>query len=88
VVEIPNVGSESHEILLVRTPAGKTAQDVLDLVHSGARAPPPGYDVRELLWVLDPGRTAHVRFDLAPGHYVALCLIPEPRPRSCSPTSE
>ena len=62
----------------MRTPAGKTASDVLDLLHAGGEAPPDGYEVKELLWVLDPGRTAYVRFDLEPGHYVALCLIEEP----------
>ena len=68
VVEIPNLGSEWHEISLVRTPAGKTASDVLGLLHAGGDVPPEGSEVNELLWVLEPGRTAYVRFDLEPGH--------------------
>ena len=37
VVEIPNLGSEWHEISLVRTPAGKTASDVLGPAARGRR---------------------------------------------------
>lgn len=79
VVQIPNRGRQQHEISLVRTPPGKNAQDVLKLIHAGAQSPPPGYEIHELLSVLDSGKTAYVRFDLRRGHYVALCLIPDSR---------
>jgi hypothetical protein len=74
VVAIPNRGKHLHEITLVKTPAGKTAKDVLKLFHSGA-GPAPGYEVHELLATLDAGHTAYVRFALDRGHYVALCLV-------------
>jgi hypothetical protein len=74
VVAIPNRGQHLHEIALVKTPAGKTAKDVLMLFHSGA-PPGPGYEVHELLATLDGGRTAYVRLALQRGHYVALCLV-------------
>jgi hypothetical protein len=74
VVAIPNRGKHLHEIALVQTPPGKTPKDVLKLFHSGG-PPPAGYEAHELLAGLDAGHTAYVRFDLARGHYVALCLV-------------
>jgi hypothetical protein len=74
-VQIPNRGRQWHEISLVKTPAGKHAQDVLTLIHAGAQRPPPGYEIHELLAVVDPGKIVYVRFNLQPGHYVALCLV-------------
>ena len=50
----------------------------------GARGTPPDAVgriamVHELLAGLDPGHTAWVRFNLARGHYVALCLVAKPK---------
>jgi hypothetical protein len=74
VVAIPNRGKHLHEISLLKTPAGKTAKDVLKLFHSGA-PPGPGYELHELLATLDGGHTVYVRFALDRGHYVVLCLV-------------
>jgi hypothetical protein len=79
VVEIPNTGGQPHELTLVSTPPGRKPKDVLAIVHSAATAPPGGYAVHKVLALLDPGNTAYVRFDLPPGHYVALCLIVDPK---------
>lgn len=79
VIEIPNTGKQPHELTLVRTPPGRTPKDVLAIVHSGAVEPPDGYEIHKVLALLDPGNTAYVRFALPPGHYVALCLIVDPK---------
>ncbi len=77
IVKIPNLGKTSHEITLVRIDRGHTQKEVLDLILAGATEPPKWASIVELLGVLDPGKTAFVRFGLPPGRYVALCLIDE-----------
>jgi hypothetical protein len=79
VIEIPNTGDQPHELTLVKTPPGKHPKDVLAVIHSGAIDPPDGYEIHKVLALLDPGNTAYVRFDLPPGHYVAICLIVDPK---------
>ncbi len=78
LVKISNVGRTSHEISLVRIEPGHTSHEVLSLVLAGATKPPAWASVVELLSVLDPAKTAYVRFDLSPGRYVAVCLLNEP----------
>lgn len=78
VVKISNLGTASHEITLVRIDPGHTQKEVLTLILAGATEPPTWASIVELLSVLDPEKTAYVRFDLRPGRYVALCLIDEP----------
>jgi predicted small lipoprotein YifL len=79
VIEVTNTGEQAHEITLVSTPPGRRPKDVLAIVHSGAIEPPDGYAIDKVLAILDPGNTAYVRFDLPPGHYVALCLVVDPK---------
>ena len=79
VVKIPNTGDQPHELTLVSTPPGRTPKDVLKVVHSGEIDLPDGYDIFKMLALLDPGNTAYVRFDLPPGHYIAICLIVDPK---------
>jgi hypothetical protein len=78
---IPNRGRAFHEVSLVRIQPGHTQSEVLRLIKQGAGSPPPWASIHELLGVLGPKRTAYVRVDLAPGRYVALCLIHEPKGR-------
>jgi hypothetical protein len=80
-VAIPNRGRALHEVSLVRIQPGHTQGEVLRLIKQGEGSPPPWASIHELLGVLGPKRTAYVRVDLAPGRYVALCLIHEPKGR-------
>jgi hypothetical protein len=80
-IAIPNKGRAFHEVSLVRIQPGHTQSEVLRLIEQGAGSPPPWASIHELLGVLGPKRTAYVRVDLAPGRYVALCLIHEPKGR-------
>jgi hypothetical protein len=80
-VAIPNRGRALHEVSLVRIQPGHTQGEVLRLIKQGEGSPPPWASIHELLGVLGPKRTAYVRVDLAPGRYVALCLIREPKGR-------
>jgi hypothetical protein len=73
VVAVLNRGKHLHEITLVKTPAVKTAQDVLKLIHSPAAA-----RLRDPRAARRPRPRAHrlCPLRLPPGHYVALCLVP------------
>jgi hypothetical protein len=79
IVEIPNTGKQPHELTLVSTPPGRTAKNVMDIVHQGAIEPPDGYLITKVLALMDPGNTAYVRFNLPKGHYVAIDLIVDPK---------
>jgi hypothetical protein len=78
IVRIANLGRAPHEITLVRIDGRHSARDVLDLIVAGAPEPPRWASIVELVSVLDAGKAAYVKLDLAPGRYVALCLIDEP----------
>jgi hypothetical protein len=80
-VKITNAGERAHEISLVRIEPRHTQHEVLKLILAGATKPPEWASIVELLSVLDPAKTAYVRFDLSPGRYVALCLMNEPGSR-------
>ena len=80
-IAIPNRGRAFHEVSLVRIKRGHTQSEVLRLIKEGEGSPPPWASIVELLGVLGPKRTAYVRVDLAPGRYVALCLIGDPKGR-------
>jgi hypothetical protein len=77
-VAIRSHGRESHELTLVRIDRAHTQQDVLDVILSGASAPPPWATVVEELSLIAPGHTAYVGFHLPPGRYVALSLADGP----------
>jgi hypothetical protein len=78
VVKITNASRTSHEISLVRIKPGHSQREVLNLILSGATKPPEWASIVELLSVLDPAKTAYVKFDLSAGRYLALCLVNEP----------
>jgi hypothetical protein len=72
-------GKEEHHMTLARVDSGRTLTDVLTALKAGPEAAPPR-------WLLPvggpnapaPGGTSNATLELAPGNYVALCMIPAP----------
>ncbi len=72
-------GKEEHHMTLMKVDSGKTLADVFTALKAGPEAAPPR-------WLLPvggpnapaPGGTSNATLELAPGNYVALCMIPAP----------
>lgn len=81
VVRVRNSGDEQHEIGFVRLAPGKTLADakrVLKILAANPKAKvrPPG-EVGGIVNSVDPGQTDYVSVELKPGHYVAVCFVPD-----------
>ncbi len=74
--KIIDAGDEPHELNLMKLADGKSAQDVMEWLHSPS-GPPPFASAGGLQGI-DPGEAGYLRLDLTPGNYVAICHIPEP----------
>ncbi len=85
VWEVINTGAQPHHIVLARSPEPLTAVQALVLLSlPEGSTPPPGVpDVAAELeflagvQVMSAGRTGWAEFDLGPGHYVAICFMPD-----------
>lgn len=75
VVSVSNVGSQPHEIQLVRLAPGKTPQDVIQWVMK-PQGPPPGEPVGGVS-PLAPGRTSSFTATITPGDYGFICFLPD-----------
>ena len=83
---VTNTGEQPHELLLARSPAPVTTEQVLELMASESEeATPTGggpsfgdfEPVGGIGW-LSPGATAWTEVNLTPGTYVALCFVFDP----------
>lgn len=74
-----DAGKEEHHLTLMKVDSGRTLADVFTALKAGPEAAPPR-------WLLPvggpnapaPGETSNATLELAPGNYVALCMIPAP----------
>ena len=75
-VEIKNVGTQIHEMIVVKENAGATLESVKGwfLKPSG---PPPFVDAGGVVG-LGPNQTMYETMALRPGKYVLLCFFPDP----------
>ncbi|MGH7604979.1 MAG: hypothetical protein ACRENK_13415 [Gemmatimonadaceae bacterium] len=75
VIVVKNVGAQLHELELTELAPGKTPAD-LGRWAEKMQGPPPA---RFLGGVspLAPGHSNELAVDLAPGHYVMLCFVPD-----------
>jgi hypothetical protein len=81
VLKFENPAHEVHEITLVRLNPGVSYPKAIAAVHAlvhGKQVPPQGTPV-ELVGPGDPGWVSYMTVDLAPGRYLALCLIGDPK---------
>ena len=80
-----NRGAQAHHMVLFRTPAPITQEDVSAMVGafmSATPTPPPSWWA-ESVWVgyaalMSPGQAVVTEYDLAPGTYAALCFVADP----------
>jgi uncharacterized cupredoxin-like copper-binding protein len=74
-VLVRNVGKQSHELELARLLPGKTPADLAAWADKMA-GPPPAHFVGGVS-LLAAGGENELTLDLAPGHYVMLCFVPD-----------
>lgn len=80
-----NSGEQLHELVLVKTPELVTVEQVLTIVGlpEGDTLPPGMPDPATFDFLaagmkpLSPGHEIWIETELAPGYYVALCLVPD-----------
>jgi hypothetical protein len=76
---VTNVGTQPHEMALLKLAPGKSQSDALDFL---ARQPPPGappFAYAGGMGALSPGGSAWLKLTLSKGTYVALCYVPDAR---------
>ncbi|HEY5171306.1 MAG TPA: hypothetical protein VIK54_06225 [Acidimicrobiia bacterium] len=90
-VEIKNVGTQVHELIVVKEAPGKSLADVkaFFLAPPGTPSPgtalpagPPPFTSAGGIVGLGPNQTAYQTMALTPGKYVLLCLFPDPTKRN------
>jgi hypothetical protein len=80
--KIGNTGSIHHDVAVLPVPADFTADDFMTLMSLPEDAtPPPGVPAFEYLpvsaiGILAPGGTSWLDVQLAPGPYMAVCMLP------------
>jgi hypothetical protein len=75
VIEIRNVGHQSHELVLVKLVRGKTAHDVISSIeHPGVEQ--AGVPVGGVT-PMSVGQTNWISVDLEPGSYALICFVPD-----------
>lgn len=77
MIRVENAGSESHEVSVVKLPAGRTMQDVRAWLRNPRESPPENAPehVAGGVTSLAPGAQAYFEVDLTSGEYVLLCLV-------------
>jgi hypothetical protein len=81
--QISNTGKQAHHMLIIRLPAGVTADDIITWVSAEIPSGPPpflnpdGPTIGTGFEVLSPGQSAWAEIDLPPGEYTVFCLLPD-----------
>ena len=80
---VVNQGRQPHVLILLELKAGKTLQDLMQVLNTPAptEGPPPGLAAVANEYVdafAEPGKRASVTLTLHPGNFVALCPVPDP----------
>jgi hypothetical protein len=80
--EATNLGKQYHELVVIKVQNGATtdqARDALVALASGAApaGPPPAAFLGGLQGIM-PGLKGYAEFDLQPGSYAFICLLPDP----------
>jgi hypothetical protein len=77
-VRIVKNGAQPHEAVLAKLDDGATPMDFIQAFGPNATGPPPGTFPPGGISQMDPGQTATVEWDLAPGRYVLICFVADP----------
>jgi hypothetical protein len=82
VLEVVNQGKVPHEVGLYRLPSARGADTAVrryvDSLRGASLHEPPPFPAAGGVAALAPGGSARLPLDLAPGEYLAICLVPEP----------
>ena len=77
VLRVTNDAAQSHEVVVVELPPGKTAADLGNWVEkTQMKGPPPGKPIGGIA-LLANGRSGTFPVDLKPGHYGFICFVPD-----------
>ncbi len=75
LVLVRNDGKQTHELEIAKLLPGKTPRDLAAWADKMS-GPPPAHFVGGVS-PLAPGKSNELALDLAPGHYVFLCFVPD-----------
>jgi uncharacterized cupredoxin-like copper-binding protein len=73
---VKNAGPQAHEIVLLRLPPGKKAEDFGRWAETGMKGPPPAEPLGGVGF-LDKGSEGSFTADLTPGDYGFICFVPD-----------
>jgi uncharacterized cupredoxin-like copper-binding protein len=77
VLKVTNDAAQTHEVVLVELPPGKTIADLGNWVEKTMmKGPPPGKPVGGMA-AIDKGLSGSFPVDLKPGRYGMICFIPD-----------
>lgn len=76
--KIVNAGTTVHALDILQLAPGKTAQDVETYLNAPSPAGPPPFVLLGGVGGMHPGGTQWLLTNLAPGNYVAACLVVDP----------
>jgi hypothetical protein len=77
ILKITNQGSQPHEMDLLKLAAGKNMQDFQNYIKSNNPSGPPPFAFEGGMGGIAAGSSAWLKLNLQPGHYVAMCFIPD-----------
>jgi uncharacterized cupredoxin-like copper-binding protein len=73
---VKNTGPQPHEIVLLKLPPGKKAEDFGRWAETGMKGPPPAEPLGGVGF-LDKGLQGSFTADLTPGDYGFICFVPD-----------
>lgn len=73
-----NQGAQDHHLIVGRLGDGQTLEAVMAFMKEHPTAEPPGMTWRGGANAVATGGSAGSIVDLVPGHYVAICFLPDP----------
>jgi hypothetical protein len=76
-VKFPNAGKQFHEFTLIKGTGAQEHKLAAVLMKGYPKGQPKGVQIDFELGGTSPGQAPYVDFDLKPGKYLAVCLIPD-----------
>ncbi|HTR79706.1 MAG TPA: hypothetical protein VMH39_16435 [Gemmatimonadaceae bacterium] len=73
---ISNIGTQPHEVEIIRLADGKTPQDFLTWMNGSLKTPPPGSALGGMAPMV-PGATTYFTATFGPGTYLLACFLPD-----------
>lgn len=74
-IKVENAAAQTHEVVIIKLDAGKTAADFATWAMT-MKGPPPGRPMSGMGGIT-PGQTAFMSDDFTPGGYALICFVPD-----------